>query len=640
MFTGFFINLFYPFLGILKPISIIPLIATISFIVLILSILCYYNNKNSYNYTYITAKYFFSPKSLFLFLIPFLAVYGAYLVNNYHSNNLIIICIILISLIILLFGFSNFIPKHLYPLVIFTLGLSLLFHNSLISNYLWGCDIQNEYHLANVVMNNSFWNSEIEQNINAMLSIVILGPIISNICNIDLVWIFKIIFPLVFSLLPLGMYKIFERQTNEEIAFISCIFFITCFSFYTEMLALARQQIAELFFVLLFLLMVNPFIDNSKKAILSIIFSFSIVVSHYAFTYLFIAAFVSSVIITKLIKKIDARYVNILNVASNIKQVPFEKFMNYNFIILLIVFTLSWYIYISRGSSFSLVWRIGDAIINSISNDFLNPKKAQGLEMMMNQAVSQMRNITKYFHMTSIFFISIGLFKSIVKKRSTNFNNAYIAFSISYFLICILGITIPLFASQMNTSRIYHISLITLAPFFSIGGISFFNVVINHKVNVFWRDVYSKQALKLSSIFLALFFLFNSGLIYEIKLEESSSVSLNNTHYPFIYNPGDVSTVKWLNSNGNNVDTIYADLGGGNLLGSITFDYVLFDTFLENRSLPKKSLIFFTTTNNKSHQIYLRNRFGKLEYVDVKYLNEHNKISNIYYNGYGKIGYV
>jgi uncharacterized membrane protein len=331
---------------------------------------------------------------------------------------------------------------------------------------------------------------------------------------------------------------------------------------------------------------------------------------------------------------------NIFNVESYTKQVSLERLLNYNFIILFVVFSIAWYIYVSNGSSFYTVVRIGDSILNSIFTDFLNPDKAQGLEILTSQANSQMRNITKYLHIVSIFFISIGLLKLIVKRRNTQFNNAYIAFSISYFMICIFGIAVPLFASQLNTSRIYYISLLILAPFFSIGGVSFFNVVTQHKLNVLWADASTKQAFKLLSIFLAIFFIFNSGLIYEINGEESSSVSINSTNYPFIYDDTDISASNWINSNGNHVNNIYTDLGGGILLGSITFDYTTFDTVRGNLSLPKNSSIFFTKFNSKSHQIYARNRFGQLGYIDVKYFTERNRINNIYYNGYGKIGYI
>ena len=46
MFTGFFMNMLYPFFGISGPISFVPLIVTISVVVLILCVLCYMRDKD------------------------------------------------------------------------------------------------------------------------------------------------------------------------------------------------------------------------------------------------------------------------------------------------------------------------------------------------------------------------------------------------------------------------------------------------------------------------------------------------------------------------------------------------------------------------------------------------------------------
>lgn len=639
MFTGFFINHFSLYLGITKPISVIPLVVTISFIFLLLSALCYFNDKDHYNYDYIPTKNILSTKPLLLFFIPIFVIYGTYLVNIYHINVLIVVFILLISLIFLSHNFLIVIPLNLFPLTLFTISISLLFHNSLISTYIWGCDIQHEYYLANLVISNLHWDPNLSQNTNAMLSIVMLFPIISNLCNIDLVWTFKIISPLLFSLLPLGLYKIFERQTSKEIAFLSCIFFISCFSFYTEMLSLARQQIAELFFVLLILLMTNHIIEDLKKVILAIVFSFSIIVSHYAFSYLFIMSLLFSLILFKFITVIDEKSIISVKVESN-KNISLEKLVSPTFILLFMVFALSWYMYISRGSAFSVIVRIGDSIFNSLFTDFLNPEKAQGAQILTSKASSYMRDITKYLHILSIFFISIGVLKLVVKRKSTQFNNGYIAFSFSYFIICVLGIVVPYFAVQLNTSRLYYISLLVLAPFFSIGSLSLFNIIIHHKLDAFWINLFTKQTFKVLSIFLAIFFLFNSGLLYEIKGEESSSVSLNNSHYPFIYNEGEVSAVSWINLYRNQVSTIYADVGGGNLLTSVTSNYSILPFITKNIYLPKNNYLLITTLNTKYNQIYVRNSLTQLEYIDIKYLFESNKINNIYDSGYGKVGFV
>jgi Predicted membrane protein len=645
IFVGFFMNSLYPYFGILKPISIIPLVITISFIILVLSIFCYYKDENYCNYTYFSSKKLFSPISLFLSLIPFLAIFGAYFVNSYHNNSLIIIFIISISFIVFLNGFYNFIPENLYCLAIFTIGLALLFHNSLISTYLWGCDIQSEYYLSNQIINNSYWNSGIEQNTNSMLSIVMLAPIISKICNINLVWVFKVIFPLLYSLLPVGMYKIFEKQTTPKIAFLSCLFFILGFEFYSEMLTLARQQIAEIFFSLLILLTINESLKHSKKVILSLMFMFSIIVSHYGFSYIFLLSLLLSLIISKFIifsqknyLNSDASY-NLDSVQKYTKRENFEKIISVNFLILAFVFSFAWYIYTSHGSPFFFFVHAGNSIYNQIFSEFF---KTQSMDIITASASSSMRNITKYLHLIGIFFIIIGVFKLAINRKILKFNNTYVSFSFAFFLICVFGVTVPSFAISLNTSRLYYMTLIILAPFFSIGGIIFFNFLIHRNFNIFWKNNLINKEFMLLSIFLAVFFLFNSGLMYEINRDESSSVSLNSAHYPYVYSKEEICAANWVSHSKNINNFIYSDCGGYPLLAGITPDYRIFIPNKYNYDIyvPKMNYIFFTKLNTIDHKLYVTNVFTSKYYIDIKHLILNNKINTLYDSGSGKIGFV
>jgi uncharacterized membrane protein len=156
-FTGFFMNIFYPYFGISGPISITPLIITISVVVLVLCILCYVRDKDFSDPSFIDAEEILSPPVLFLCLIPFLAVFGTYLVNFHHNNILLMLMIVVIALVVLLIAFDKFIPKNLYPLAVFIIAISLLYHGSLISMYLTGWDIHAEYYFHKLVEMNGFW---------------------------------------------------------------------------------------------------------------------------------------------------------------------------------------------------------------------------------------------------------------------------------------------------------------------------------------------------------------------------------------------------------------------------------------------------------------------------------------------------
>ncbi|MCD4678482.1 MAG: DUF2206 domain-containing protein [Desulfobacula sp.] len=358
MFIGASLNIIYPFFGISHPISVIPLIVSLSVATMILCILIFIREKNFSAYI-IEIKDILFPQVLFLCLLPLLSVIGTYFVNFYQTNIILMFLIIAIALIVVLIGFDIFIPKNLYPLAVIIIAISLLLHNSTISMYLWGWDIHAEYYWANTTILKSLWDSTTPSNVNSMLSITMLAPIFSNITGMSLTWVFKIFYPLIFSLVPLGLYRIYQKQTNDKIAFLSVFLFMSFYSFFTTMLQLARQQIAEIFLILIVLLIIDTNMNRLKQTILVIIFMFSLGVSHYGLSYIVLFLLIA----TYFSYCFEGRYKN-MKLTSNITA---------TLVLLYIVFVITWYMNISNSSSFNSFVLIGDHIITSIVTDFLQP---------------------------------------------------------------------------------------------------------------------------------------------------------------------------------------------------------------------------------------------------------------------------
>lgn len=556
MFTGYFMNTFYPHIGISKPLSSMPLLITISVIVLILCAICHRRDKDFCDTSYIEIKDIFSVPVLFLFLLPFLALFGTYLVNFYQNNIGLILLFIVISVIALLIGFNKFIPKKLYPLTVFVIAISLLFHNSLISMYIWGWDIQLEYYYSNLVLANSLWDSTIYHNVNAMLSISMIGPIFSNISGMSLTWVFKIIYPLLFSLVPLGLYQVLQKQLDEKIAFLSLFFFMGVNTFYIEMLQVARQQIAEFYLVLMIILIIDNNMNRINRSILLILFALSLVISHYGVSYIFMG----SLIIVWIL-------VNFNKPTEHMKNKPT---ITLTFVLIFITFALSWYMYISSSSTFKSIVQIGNHIVTTFYGDFLNPEASEGVAIILKESPSFLHDMNKYIHLIAQFFISVGLFGFLLNNGKIKFKRDYVAFSIVNFIILLAGIAVPYFASSLNTSRLYQISLIFLAPFCIVGGIIFFKIISKIFIKS-WKEKYDDFPLKFISIFLVFFLLFNSGFIYQLANDIPRSFSLsNNFDFP-IFSEKDYSCAIWL-YNSKSGAQVYADYNREVLFRSLVGD--------------------------------------------------------------------
>lgn len=633
MLVGFFMNLVYPFFGI-KPITILNLTINISIFVFILCLLNYVKNENYFKEEYINFNNF-SPITLFLILIPFLAIFGTYLLNSYGNNVVQMILILIISLMVPIS--LKWLPTKFYPLIIFVLSISLLYHTSLISNYLWGADVNMEYFLSKLVLDNSFWDLSIHDNYNAMLSIMILGPVYSLILKMNIILVYKIIYPTIFSLIPVGLFIIFKKQTNSKIAFLASFFFISIYSFYTVMPALARQEIAELFFVLLIGLIVNKNIKKSKASIMLLVFGPAIIVSHYGLAYIFIFIMIIAFLII-IIPLIYGRNHSLNNYLKKFKQINIFNFLikkldgdfidnknnkyailNINYILFFIVFAITWFMAVSSSSIFNIGVDLGNSVISSIL-DIFNPVYSQGTDIMVT-SMPLFQSIERYFHIIYQLLIATGII-SVLINRNWNFDNEFKVLSIVSLVIAGAGVILPYVASALNSDRLYHITLFFLAPYLIIGLITVFHSLDKVLKNCSINLNFAKKSLYFSSLFLIILFLFSSAFFYQIfEQPKIGRFALdNNVDYPRLNNQ-EVSAATWLDKSYYPKTDTYADVNKAILLaGGFTPNTIEIAASHIDQGFPPNSYIFLSTYNIKYNQLLVQNDYAitlKTKYIQT-----------------------
>ncbi len=520
-----------------------------------------------------------SPATLALLLIPFLAIFGTYLMNQYEINTLLILLILLLCLIIILFAFNK-ISRKLFPFIIFIISVSLLFQTSLISNYITGFDIQNEYYLANLVITNSFWNSNLNFIVNSMLSITILAPILSIFSKIDLNWILKIVYPVLFALVPLGLYEVFKRQTNDKIAFLSSFVFISFFAFYFEMIALAREEIAEIFLILLIMVMISEKLGDMTRSFFFIIFGISLIVSHYGIAYIYMF---SILLVYILLWGLNQR--GLRNLVNHILRGKIKFHLNKNnskymiisstFVVFLFVSTIAWNMYTSSSRAFAELVIVLDGIVNAISTQLLNPSSVQSLAIIQATYNSPLHNLSKYISLLTEIFLILGVIY-ILSFNRMKFKREYLAFILVNLIILIAAISVPLLASAFNSERLYQILLIFLAPLIIIGGLMFIDVIYKIIVKAFnfeFKD-FKDKSIKILSLFFIIYLLFNSGLVYELAKDNSQSIALNSTINTAVYNEMENTGANWLNNYGSDV-SFNGENGKSSLSVVLSDDYRL-----------------------------------------------------------------
>lgn len=582
MFTGLFMNLLYPLIGISRPISIIPIIVTLTFAVMILCVIAYkrkdHEEEPISQPNSICWSELFSPPTLFLLLLPLVAALGTFLVYFHLGNIVSLIFLSLVVVVVILITLDKFIPAKLYPLAVVAIGLGLLWQWSLVSLDLHGFDVHTEYYIQNLVFTNSVWNHIAPGNVTAMLSVVMLQPIYSLMLNIDTIWVLKIVYPALFSLAPLALFQAYRKQTDDKIAFLGTFFFMSWLTFFAVMIDLPRQQIAELFLALSILLLVDKEIARIKRATLLIIFGFSIVVSHYGLSYIYMLYLLLALSLLFLFRnrigqeqRTSARVCKSGHNVDVFCQPPESAIrgtLNTTYVLLFIVFCVSWYMYVSAGAPFASVAKIGDHIYSSFISEIFSPESREPAILttigLSREAVGIELKILRTLHHITHFLIMVGVIELLINLRKTKLNPEYVAMTIVSIAILAASVIIPNFANAININRIYHITLFFLAPFCIFGGKIILRWLFRAFSLLLHHNLFTSSSLTVVVILVLVpYFLFNTGFVYEFTGSTSRviTLSLYEKDHNFFTKP-EIDARKWLANMGRKGFTVYCDVYG------------------------------------------------------------------------------
>jgi uncharacterized membrane protein len=567
MFSGLLINTVGPAIGISQPLSLIPLVATLSPAVLLLAFISYFREDVHYLASApISINRKFVLSVALPLCLPVVAVVGALLMNFSGNNSILLLLIAMISVCVSVsILVKKLVSPKIYVLIVLMIALALLFHSALVSNYIWGNDIQLEYYVFNLTESNKFWAPNLPMfwdltygRFNSMLSITILPTIYSSVLAMDPTWVLKIVYPLVFSLVPVGLFLLWKPYIGSKRSFFAVFLFVAQSTFYTEMVTLDRQIVGELFLVLLFMVLLSRKMGQFNRNLCFIVFGAALVVSHYALSYLFMFFILFEWGIHQyFVKKISK--VNLIKVIS------------------FFVIAFSWYIYTSNAGSFETFLSFGNNVLSSIG-EFANlGSRSEGVLIGLGLASSPtlLNTVSRIIAYVIEIFIVLGFLALVTKQTKLGFNRNYIAFAWVSMSLLAASILLPGFSDTLRVERFFHISLFFLAPFCVIGAEYLYGVLTDLSSN--WkfklhqklgRKMRRKPAIYLCAI-LVLYLLFQTNFLYEIAGSESWSIPLSKqrldpillyTNYAYIEG-SDVAGTKWLV---NNIDfnhtTLYADL--------------------------------------------------------------------------------
>jgi len=556
MLLGFFVNQFSSLIGLSKPLSNVPMLGAITCFVVTGTIICYSRDAPRVSLSLSKVEL----KSLLFFILPVLSVVGAVTVAVNGANTLLLLTVALVATAIGISIISNkIVPSKYYAIIIFSIALTMVSYMSFSTIYIQGYDIHAEYDVFLDTQENAYWDTQSVDvlgvgRLGSMLSITILPTIYSNILNMDPTWVLKIIFPILLAFIPLGVFKLCQPIWGNKTAFVSALLVIVQATFYVEILGLCREIVAELFFILLLIVLFRKKVHSSRtENFCFILFSFGMVVSHYGISVIFFFIMVGVWFLIRL----NGQMAGKITLAR---------------ILLLSVLMFSWYIFAGSGTTMQSIMQFGNFIVTQLS-DFFNiysrgDEVALGLGVgVFETAQSNWQVVGRFFAYATQLFILIGFVSLLIKHNRIKLGREYFFFLLLGIVLLGMTIVLPGFAKTLAMTRWYHIALLIISPFLALGCDECVSLLIRK------NEITRKH---LSSILIVAvlvpYFLFQTNFVYEMAGVKSWSVPLsryrmdNSLLYGWTgyVNEQSVVSSQWLTQNVNVTQLsygLYADTG-------------------------------------------------------------------------------
>jgi uncharacterized membrane protein len=302
-------------------------------------------------------------------------------------------------------------------------------------------------------------------------------------------------------------------------------------------------------------------------------------------------------------------------------------------VISFLVLMFAWYIFTSNSATFNSLVGFVQNLKNQLG-DFLNPA-SRGEDVLRGLGIGTAPSIWNTLSRASAYIteglIVVGFVGLVSGYTKTRINKEF--YILTVVATAFLGalMIVPGLANGLNMTRFYHVMLLFLAPLCVLGAEVFARLALKRE---------NKQAVSiLLSIVLVIYFLFQTGFVYEVVGSDTYAFQLSMYRMSDLrlYSvSGYIDTysafgAQWLSRSANvQKDIIYSDSASLGMLSLYGMVYAGQISLLSNTTiLPSNSIVYLNALTVLHDTMLYGDRSWNSNELDTQY----GQLSSIYTNG-------
>jgi uncharacterized membrane protein len=283
--SGLAVDLVGPLIGISEPLRAAPIL--VSLLIVCAALLA--GSRNAPLETDIPWGSLSDPvRRSWPLLIPLLSAWGALRLNSGHTAHVadLAVLVVIVALIVT-FLLAPRCSNSLLVIIVFAASLAMMWSFSLRGSLVYGFDISSEYYSLSQTVTTGIWHvSHPNDAYGAMLSLTIFPAQLHALSGISALMIFKLVFPVIGAFFPVAVFSLARRALDGRWAFMAAALVVMQSTFFQQLPALARQEIAMVLFAALMCAVLDSGLTPRARWIFVCLLSLGMVLAHYSTAYL------------------------------------------------------------------------------------------------------------------------------------------------------------------------------------------------------------------------------------------------------------------------------------------------------------------------------------------------------------------